>query len=101
MRMIDADELKDQIIDEIVVTIPTADMKDTAPSAISFVNRLNMAPTIDAVPVVRCRECKHWETDWPPSGFDPTNPRYFCSVNDTFPTGDWFCKDGERREEEN
>lgn len=56
-------------------------------------------PTIDAVPVVRCRKCKHWETDWPPSGFDPDNPRYFCSVNDIFPTGDWFCKDGQRREE--
>lgn len=55
-------------------------------------------PTVDAVEVVRCRKCKHWKTDWPPSGFDPDNPRYFCSVNDIFPTGDWFCKDGERRE---
>lgn len=52
----------------------------------------------DVVEVVRCRKCKHWETDWPPSGFDPANPRYFCSVNDIFPTGDWFCKDGERKE---
>ena len=24
---------------------------------------LNSAPTIDAVPVVRCRECKHWKKD--------------------------------------
>lgn len=25
---------------------------------------LNFAPTIDAVPVVRCKECKHWRKDF-------------------------------------
>lgn len=26
--------------------------------------QLNFAPTIDAVPVVRCKECKHWRKDF-------------------------------------
>lgn len=41
--------------------------------------------TLDAVPVVRCRECKHW-TDWgacghPRNGWDaaPMGPEDFCS----------------------
>ena len=48
-------------------------------------------PTIDAVPVVRCRECKNWEYDTIFSdgwcrGKHQGNP-------------DWFCADGERSEE--
>lgn len=56
-------------------------------------------PAVDAVEVVRCRECEHWETDWKPHGFKPDNPRYFCDYCDLFPAGDWFCADGQRREE--
>ena len=95
MRLIDADELKDQIVDEIGI-IPTADMKDAVPSAISFVNRLNMAPTIDAVPVVRCREFKHryyYEED----GVAPVCTASMAYANTP---DDWFCKDGQRRKEE-
>ena len=36
-------------------------------------NAINQAPTIDAVPVVRCRECKQGEID------DPDFPdQYYC-----------------------
>ena len=39
--------------------------KDILPAAYcagwnGLLNIINDAPTIDAVPVVRCRECKHW-----------------------------------------
>ena len=97
MRLIDADVL------------PTAEEKCDTEDGIRILERTNgmnivirqllNAPTIDAVPVVRCRECENWEKDWEPNGFDPDNPRHFCSVNDMFPTGDWFCKDGQRRED--
>ena len=60
---------------------------------------IDRAPTIDAVPVVRCRECEHWETDWKPHGFNPDNPRYFCGYCELFAAGDWFCADGQRRED--
>lgn len=49
--------------------------------------------------LVRCGDCKYWNTDWEPNRFNPDNPTHFCDINDLFPTGDWFCKDGQRREE--
>jgi hypothetical protein len=47
----------------------------------------DISPTIDAVSVVRCKDCKH---------FDGLN----CKVNDITNIMDtnWFCADGERQE---
>lgn len=46
---------------------------------------IDKAETVDAVPVVRCRECEHWK-DWgacghPDNGWDapPMGPEDFCS----------------------
>ena len=65
------------------------------------------APTVDAVPVVRCKDCKHWheETGW------CTKHSHFigCDGMACHPSqssewkmfdADYFCKDGERREGE-
>ena len=55
---------------------------------------LNFAPTIDAVPVVRCKNCKYGEVD------DADFPaQYLCKHNGA----DWndenhFCSYGERKE---
>ena len=55
---------------------------------------LNNAPTIDAVPVVRCKNCKYGEVD------DADFPaQYLCKHNGA----DWndenhFCSYGERKE---
>lgn len=46
------------------------------------------APTVDAVPVVRCRECKHQMT----CGFVSARPYKLRA--------DWFCADGERKDGE-
>lgn len=46
------------------------------------------APTVDAVPVVRCKDC---------------NKRDVCRTSNiwaTPPADDWFCADGERREDD-
>lgn len=49
MRLIDADATKRRVADTFFDTL------------IPCVNRaLDDSPTIDAVPVVRCRECKHY-----------------------------------------
>ena len=59
---------------------------------------IDEAPTVDAVPVVRCKDCKHYHTElgW-------------CDVNSTFikEHSEWrmfndddFCSYGERREGE-
>lgn len=57
----------------------------------AVLNAIEYAPTIDAVPVVRCKDCKHWERD--------------VIFNDGWCRGkrhgnpEWFCADGERSEE--
>ena len=50
-------------------------------------------PTIDAVPVVRCRECKQGEVD------DPDFPdEYYCHAGCGWNNGDFYCAYGERKE---
>ena len=57
---------------------------------------LREAPTVDAVPVVRCRDCKHWDSE-----------TWFCDNHSTFWHHglDWnmfseddFCSYGERKD---
>ena len=54
---------------------------------------LNSAPTIDAVPVVGCRECKQGEID------DPDFPdQYYCHAGCGWNNGGFYCAYGERKE---
>ena len=57
---------------------------------------LRESPTVDAVPVVRCRDCKHWDSE-----------TWFCDNHSTFGHHglDWnmfseddFCSYGERKD---
>ena len=52
-------------------------------------------PTVDAVPVVRCKDCKYCYAE----GF--VNERNVCEKHYDFGNvdDDWFCADGERRTE--
>ena len=51
------------------------------------------APTVDAVEVVRCRECKKGEVD------DPDFPdQYYCHAGCGWNKGDFYCAYGERKE---
>ena len=56
------------------------------------------APTVDAVPVVRCGECVNWQSGLKSSA--AKDGTHFCSVTGRFNTGDGYCADGERRESE-
>ena len=49
----------------------------------------------DVAPVVRCKNCENWQTDWNPSIPD----RHYCAVMDSMMKADDFCSYGERREE--
>ena len=50
-------------------------------------------PTVDAVEVVRCRECKQGEVD------DPDFPdEYYCHAGCGWNNGDFYCAYGERKE---
>ena len=54
---------------------------------------IESAPTVDAVEVVRCRECKKGEID------DPDFPdQYYCHAGCGWNKGNFYCAYGERKE---
>lgn len=94
MRLIDADALKIEL-----ALLHGADYKT--------IHHLNHAPTVDAVPVVRCKDCKHRPTLTDrecDAGFQYEFPdeRCPCQCDDSWynwrPDDDWYCANGERRE---
>ena len=86
MRLIDANKLVLRFEYGVQVDgmlfVPFRDIKKS----------VNKAPTVDAVPVVRCRDCKYYDPeDW--GGIT-------CKADGgmTYPYDDSFCSQGERRE---
>ena len=78
-RLIDADALKTKAI-----RCETFKLYD-APIFLKAVGtkEIDKAPTIDAVPVVRCKDCKYFKTR-------------LCENENNH--DDWFCADGERKD---
>lgn len=58
--------------------------------AVAMVKKRSITPTVDAVPVVRCKDCKHYKDGfcYNPNTYDDEKTR-----GNTVP--DWFCADGE------
>ena len=85
MRLIDADALRDEWLYENG-TFEANDVLDS----------IDCQPTIDAVPVVWCRECKYCYAE----GF--VNVRNVCEKHYDFGNvdDDWFCADGKRKDGE-
>ena len=99
MRLIDADALKDRLED---LRSYTALNKEQAyyrgeTNALKIAIRsVKNAPTVDAVPVVRCKDCKHAHLTY-------DGDCKYCQLDidrdfteETYRNGDWFCADGER-----
>ena len=76
MRLIDADEL-------IVIEY----------GGIKFVPKefIDEAPTVDAVPVVRCKDCTYYKESY---------EGVFCSSTGAGMPEDGYCSDGERKDED-
>ena len=90
MRPIDADALpvhKAYCVDEagFGATFYVVDKSD-----------IDNAPTIDAVPVVRCKECKHFVQCKEVEGVSWTG---FCNYGEFHTDEEDFCSRGERRSE--
>lgn len=105
-RLIDANEVVKTILAErnkIPRTVPTAPYELVAEKPFNHGNSMRggirkalrcieQAPTVDAVPVVRCKDCKHWKfaqhiNDNLCHRFDenpwiPTEPNDFCSYGE-------------------
>lgn len=77
-RLIDADDLKDLMF----VALMSYER-----GFISIIeNVINDCPTVDAVEVVRCKDCEHyWDGTW-------------CDINEAYFEDDDFCSYGKRKE---
>ena len=62
--------------------------KCDAPHWCVWMSEIDDAPTVDAVPVVRCKDCKHCQ-------YDEMFGDRWC--NGSRVHADCFCSDGERR----
>ena len=62
---------------------------------------IKTAPTVDAVPVVRCRECKHWKPSGSKAGNSFSDMEYIggCEFANYCRRESDFCSYGERRED--
>lgn len=81
MRLIDADELKGKAI---------ADPDDG--EYFVYCQDIDEAPTVDAVHVIRCRECKYYKPDEFECGCDFAGGLPYVKADD-------FCSYGERKKE--
>ena len=84
MRLIDAVDLQGKMMEMCVSGYGAEDMIDAVIEQ----------PTVDAVPVTRCAQCK-W-CAYPV----PNSTKYGCRLFDRCVKDDWFCADGERRTDE-
>ena len=82
MRLIDADRLSEAIYDNV-----SAPYEEAVWAKEDCLTEIDVAPTVDAVPVVRCRECKFRDGT-------PGQPNILCGQMHE----DDFCSYGELKE---
>lgn len=99
MRLIDADALKERLKEYCI---------DGDEQAVQWYDIMGIdetidnAPTIDAVPVVQCKDCKHFADDYVDTGFGPI-PAFSCDVCELYGVGlslNHYCSCGEREDDE-
>ena len=93
-RLIDGDALKTKAI-----RCETFNLYD-APVFLKAVGtkEIDKAPTIDAVPVVRCKDCKHYKPQKKSAHWE--NRTNYCNRIVTIKTQPYdFCSHGERKNE--
>ena len=88
-RLIDADALKEELRNS---WIRKAKMPMEADPFLAFaMSDIDNAPTIDAEPVVRCKDCEYWTKQ-------NKSLQGRCALSGSYPTGAWYCANAERRE---
>lgn len=56
-----------------------------------WLDRYDDKLTADAEPVVRCKDCEYWTKQ-------SNSLQGRCALSGSYPTGAWYCANGERRE---
>ena len=88
MRLVDADAI-----------IPKGTR--ITPDNVDLATAIRFAPTIDAVPVVRCRDCQHWKPTGSKAGNSFSDMEYIggCEFTNYCRRESDFCSYGKRRED--
>ena len=87
MRLIDADALTRHKQLEAMSNGKYEDVE------VIYANDIDNAPTIDAVTVVLCKDCKWWTKQ-------EESIQGRCALTGTYPTGGWYCGNGKREDDE-
>jgi hypothetical protein len=94
--LISREAARSTLNDEITIT-----GKSNAIAVTDYVRRverrLEQLPAADAVPVIRCKDCKHWYTTWQ-NDFAPNY--HYCPFTDGTHRDDFYCADAEMRGEQ-
>lgn len=92
MRLIDADAI--EYVAEYIIPLGNGVYKETQ---VVFKDSIDVMPTIDAVPVVRCRDCEFWGTH-----FSTVNRKYGnCFKFERGTRADFYCGWGSKNDETN
>ena len=93
MRLIDADEIENK-------AVPMDSYDGFWSGTAVKLSVIRKSPTIDAVPVVRCRECKHWKPSGSKAGNSFPDMEYIggCEFTKYCRRESDFCSYGERKE---
>ena len=91
MRLIDADE---------AIINFGFEWDDIPPTREEFVRFLKKQPTVDAVPVVRCRDCQRWKPSGSKAGKSFSDMEYIggCEFSKYCRRESDFCSYGETKE---
>ena len=91
-RLIDADKIVNGIA---LYMTENAYLNDTPLDALKMVaNWITDAPTVDAVELVRCRDCKYRVLDWQIKSYYCSHPNGLCGEMD----GTRYCDCGKRKD---
>ena len=77
------------------------------PNGKEILGTLKKIPSVDAVEVVRCHKCVHWDEDTVRRNSNDATwwneavcRKYSDDIWEVWKDADWFCADGERKDNE-
>ena len=99
MRLIDADVAVENI-EEWLDSVGTALIGNGLSYTGELMGCIEDAQTVDAVPVVRCRDCQHWKPTGSKAGNSFSDMEYIggCEFTNYCRRESDFCSYGERKE---
>lgn len=84
--------IKSETAVDIICGICDKTRADCEPADCKWMKKL-AEEAVDAVPVVRCKDCKYFK-----SGYNGVDMWEWCKNNHIDVCKDWFCKSGVRKE---